>query len=179
MKKSLGQIAVELDEYLENLPEDQELTEEIFKEFESHSQGLSEKTDNWISFLASLKGRINLYRDSKMRFEKHLKAATNLSNRTKEYLKFVITKHPHLKFEGEDGVIRLWNSPKKLVLLFDVKDETYRNVIPPDAVDDIDPKYKKEITLTILDKQAVHHDLASGRDVGFAEFHQDKHLRVV
>lgn len=179
MKKSLGDIAKDIDFLLESFDDSDEISDDLFKEFDAHSKDLEEKTDNWISFLSSIKGRIESFKEGKSRFAKNLKAASNLENRAKDYLKYVIERYPHLKLHGKDGTLRLWNSPKSLSLDVGTSEKTFLKIISVDEAKAIDPKFLIFQTIITINTKEVENALRDGEIIPWARFDQHKHVRIV
>jgi len=183
--KSLAEYAFEIERVCHEAAFSEEgLTDEMVLALSELEGNVAEKTDNWIGYLDSLKGRIADLEEKTNRFSMALRVAKNLEKRLKNHLVNILENTPNVSYKGELGSLKIQkNSSAKLTSDLTEVSVRFEYINRNDAVfsflnwAEIEP-YLERKEYWILKKNAVKNDLKIGKEIEWAKLEQGNHLRI-
>ncbi len=177
-KRSLDDLMTAL-ESMESIFDDiGEFTPEMIRDHFDAYTSVDEKTDRLIGFMDTQKhgaSRAAQWSELwKVKEKKHLSAL----ERTKEYCKWLLQKHPNLEYRGKHAKIVLQRVAPKLTITTPQHRFSSERVIPADHVSVMPPEFVRMEVIYLYDTDAIREALVKGSDTPIARLDENYSVRI-
>lgn len=178
-KLTLRDHAIFLENVTDAIEHAEELTPLLIKHFDEVSLSLSNKVDNWISYLEFVDSQHARIKQKVDKLRQTLASIDNHRTSLKSYLLHTVKSHPNLPFKGEEGkLVARRNSTKGVDYKIHFHPRLFERIIQAET-EDIPDSYVTTHTIRVVNHEAVKDALEKGVELSWATLVQGEHLRII
>ena len=148
---------------LDELEDENEITDRLWKALEDTHHSLEDKFQAWASYLQYQEGLINIRKEEIKRLQQKNKAEENKIKNAKNQMYFYLKQLDVKKLETPLYNFNIQKSKASVIIEDDKK---------------IPEQYKKVETIEKIDKQEIYKDLKEGKEIEGVSLKENESLRI-
>lgn len=148
---------------LDELEDENEITDRLWKALEDTHHSLEDKFQAWASYLQYQEGLINIRKEEIKRLQQKNKAEENKIKNAKNQMYFYLKQLEVKKLETPLYNFNIQKSKASVIIEDDKK---------------IPEQYKKVETIEKIDKQEIYKDLKEGKEIEGVSLKENESLRI-
>lgn len=157
MTDSLYSMMIELDEFIDAIPEEMIEDKEIVSEFDAIMERIENKTDNCANYLDFCKGRLEELAIKKKRVDEAIKSYNSKIKRMNTYL-IACAKLNNNELLGQQYKLKIRKNPPSVVANYTAQKRSYEAINPELLPFDLQP-FVKETKVFTINKQQLKNCL--------------------
>ena len=160
MSDSLYHLMMELDEFIEAIPEDIE-EKDVLEEYNSIMERLENKVDGCVHYVDFITGRLAELEVKKKRIDDSIKRYKGKEQRIKDYLISCAKLSENSRLTSKNYTLRVQKNPPAVKMSFKPQKRSYEEVMPEILPLDMKP-FIREKTVYIIDKLQLKNQIKAG-----------------
>jgi len=175
--ESLNNLLVSLRVLENEIDNADEITPELCEAHFSQLTAIDEKVDRLLAYMDISKRNAALYSERAQELEKRAISWEKKLERLEEYALYLVERFPDVAWRGSERSFNKKLNPPSVVIPFK-KSYSNANMIPEELVSLIPEKYRKEVTIHVLNSDVIKADLKAGESLDFAKLERKVKLEV-
>lgn len=175
--ETLNDMLVSLRVIERDIDESSEITHEMCEAHFSQLKKIDEKVDRLLNFLDIAKRNSALYYDRAKEIEARAKFWDRTVASLEKYAMYLVDNFPDVQWRGTDRSFTKRINQPSLIVPWKTR-YSNENVIPTELVNMVPEKYRKEVTIFVLDTANVKNDLKAGDELNFAKLERKPSLKI-
>jgi len=160
MTDTLYHLMMELDEFIEAIPEDID-EKDVLEEYNSIMERLENKIDGCVHYRDFIAGRLTDLELKKKRIDDSIKSYKSKEQRIEKYLISCAKLSPESQLSSLNYILRIRKNPPAVKMSFKPQKRSYEEVMPEILPLDIKPFIREKIVYTI-DKITLKNCIKAG-----------------
>lgn len=175
--ESLNDLLVSLTVLERQIDEAEEITQEMCEAHFGQLKQVDEKVDRLLAYIDIAKRNSALYEERAAELKEQAKRWDKRIEGLEKYALYLVDRFPDVSWRGTDRSFSKKLNPPSLVAPFRASYSS-KNIIPDELVNMIPEKYRKLVSLFVLDTDLVKNDLKAGEALDFAKLERKEGLKI-